>query len=234
MKIKVFDNQQLAATYVAKYIDNAVKHNPKIVLGLATGSTPISTYGELIKLHQQNHTSYAQVTTFNLDEYDGIDHKHPQSYHYFMEQELFKSLDLNHQKSFFPDLKHDYDQLIKQAGGIDIQILGIGSNGHIAFNEPGSDLNSQTRKITLADSTINDNARFFNNVNEVPKSAISMGIATILQARKIFILAFGKNKHAAVKQLLASKEFDRNFPASALALHSDVEIIVDKEAIDDL
>lgn len=230
MKLKIFDTKELASEYAADLIIDKVKNNKNTVLGLATGSTPIQTYKSIIEKSKLYDISFAKVKTFNLDEYHVIDKYNEQSYHYFMKENLFSKIDIKLENTYFPSLDQNYDELIESKGGIDIQILGIGLNGHIGFNEPGSSLDSKTRKEKLDQSTITANSRFFNSENEVPKFAITMGIDTILKSKKIVLLAFGKAKYKVVHKLLNTTKFDSNFPASALVLHPDVEIICDKES----
>ena len=175
---------------------------PNAVLGLATGSTPLGLYKELVRMHKDEGLDFSQVTTFNLDEYVGLPQNHPQSYHYFMHENLFKHINIPKQNIYIPSGTTDnyaafcqwYEQRIRECGGIDLQILGIGSDGHIAFNEPTSSLGSRTRIKTLARQTIEDNARFFDTLDQVPIYAITMGVGTILEARKIILLANGKKK----------------------------------------
>ncbi|UVD81912.1 glucosamine-6-phosphate deaminase [Mycoplasma iguanae] len=231
MKISTFTSKEEASVFVAFKIYQAIVNKPDLKLGLATGETPINVYKELVKLSKENKLDYSQVKTFNLDEYSDIDIKNSQSYHAFMEENLFQFLPtLKKENIHFPDAMHDYDGEIEKNGGIDLQILGIGVNGHIAFNEPGSVKDSKTRKIKLKESTILANSRFFNSIEEVPKFAYSMGLDTIMKAKKIIILIFGAAKKEAFAKLYATKQFDINFPASILHEHPDVEVILDNAA----
>lgn len=227
-----FKTAQAASEYVAKQMVQLVKTNPNASFGLATGSTPILLYEALAKDYQANQTNWSQIKTFNLDEYLNLPLDHPQTYHVFMNQHLFSKININLDQTYFPQLDQNYDYLIDSLGGIDLQILGIGTNGHIGFNEPGSALDSLTRVVDLTQETINVNAnKFFDgNTDLVPKQAISMGISSILKAKKIILLAFGQSKKAVVKTLKSITKFDINFPASALILHPDVTIISDDEA----
>lgn len=219
--IKVNNYQNLSET-VAKKIIAAIQKKPDLVLGLATGSTPIGLYQELVKAFQNKKVSFAKVRTFNLDEYYGLKPNHNQSYHYFMEKHLFSKVDLKPENiEFLNGLAKNpvqecqrYEEAIKQAGGIDLQILGIGQNGHIAFNEPGSKKNSRTRLVKLTPKTIQDNSRFFENSKDVPTQALTMGIGTILEAKEIIILA-GKNKKEIIGKTLTSKPTAK-IPASFL------------------
>ncbi|MGG3467198.1 glucosamine-6-phosphate deaminase [Neobacillus pocheonensis] len=222
----------------AEYIIDKVCHNPKIKLGLATGGTPIGTYKNLIEDHKKKGTSYQDVTTFNLDEYVGLSGDNKNSYRYFMDEQLFNHIDINKSKTNVPrgDIINfeaeclRYEDLIEKHGGIDLQILGIGSNGHIGFNEPGTSFNSNTHMVELAQSTINANARFFNRIEEVPTKAITMGISSILKSKEILLLVSGENKKEALFKLL-NGEINESFPASVLKKHPCVTIIADKAAV---
>lgn len=236
MNFKKFKSDEEASNYVAKLLIDEVTKNKKINLGLATGSTPIKLYEALAKDYQENKTDWSNVTTFNLDEYLGLEEGHPQTYKVFMDQQLFSKINIIKDNTHFPELNKNYDELIDKLGGIDIQILGIGTNGHIGFNEPGSPLDSTTRIVDLTNETIEVNAKkFFNgDTKEVPKTALSMGIHSILKAKKIILLAFGPSKTKAINRLKSSQKFDINFPASALVNHDNTLIIVDEEVQIDL
>ena len=233
MKILIVKNYGEMSKEAAEIIAEAVKSDPKIVLGLATGSTPVGCYEELIKMK----LDFSKVITFNLDEYVGLDVKHPQSYHYFMNDNLFSHINIKPENLHIPKgmakdiakFSIEYEEAIKKAGGIGIQILGIGSNGHIAFNEPGTSFDSKTGVVKLKESTIEDNARFFRNKEEVPKSAVSMGMSTIFGAKKIILLASGKNKAEAIAKALKGK-ITTDVPASILQNHKDVIVILDEDA----
>ena len=238
MRVIVEKDYDTMSKVAANIMKEEINKNPSIVLGLATGSTPIGTYKELIRLHKEEGLDFSNVTTFNLDEYVGIDEKHPNSYHYFMKDILFDHININLENTFIPDGKaedlHDYckqyDKLIKEKGGIDLQILGIGENGHIAFNEPDEELNVGTSIVNLTESTIEANSRFFDSIDEVPKTAITMGIGSIIKAKNIMLLASGKNKSKVIKQLLKADKITTKLPASMLLLHPNVTVIVDEEA----
>ncbi|WHY78809.1 glucosamine-6-phosphate deaminase [Neobacillus sp. WH10] len=225
----------------AEYIIEKVCQNPKINLGLATGGTPVGTYKNLIEDHEKNGTSYQNVTTFNLDEYIGLSGENKNSYRYFMDEKLFNHIDINKNNTNIPrgdckDIEEEclrYESLLANYGGIDLQILGIGSNGHIGFNEPGTTFTSQTHVIKLAPSTINANARFFKSIEEVPTKAITMGISTIMKSKEILLLVSGENKKEAIGKLLTGK-VSESFPASVLKNHPCVTIIADKAAISGL
>lgn len=238
MKIIEVKNYEEMSQAAAKYIIDKVKQNPTITLGLATGGTPKGTYQNLIGDFRKNSTSYQKVTTFNLDEYIGFSGTHPNSYRYYMDHQLFNHINIPKSQTNIPlgDVKdmakecHRYEQLIEDHGGIDLQILGIGSNGHIGFNEPGTKFGAKTHIVTLDESTRHANSRYFKALEEVPKYAISMGIASIMKSREILLLASGESKKEAMKQLLCG-EVTEIFPASILQLHPDVTVIADEKAL---
>ena len=235
MQVIICDNYEEMSTEGAKIIASQVIIKPNSVLGLATGSTPVGLYQNLIKMYQNKEIDFSNVTSFNLDEYYPISPDNDQSYHYFMEENLFKSVNIK--ESFVPDgsgsdiekVCEDYEEKIKSYGGIDLQLLGIGQNGHIGFNEPDEFLIPNTHCTDLTEDTIKANSRFFESIDQVPTKAITMGMATILNSKKILILANGKNKHNAVKALLDDK-ITTNVPATMLKVHPDVVLIVDKDA----
>jgi glucosamine-6-phosphate deaminase len=241
MEIIVKDSPEEMSKTAARVVARALNAKPNAVLGLATGSTPLGLYQELVRIHEEGGLDFSQVTTFNLDEYVGLTRKHPQSYHYFMHENLFKHINIPVQNIYIPSGTTDnyeafckwYEQRIVECGGIDLQILGIGSDGHVAFNEPTSSLGSRTRIKTLARQTIEDNARFFGSPEEVPVYAITMGVGTILEARKIMLLAHGKQKAAAVAAALEGAVTSK-ITASALQLHRDVMFIIDRDAASSL
>lgn len=238
--IEVKDYQQMSKT-AAEYIIEKVSRNPSIKLGLATGGTPIGTYKNLIADHQQNGTSYVNVAAFNLDEYIGLSRENGQSYRYYMNDLLFNHIDINQENTHIPhgdvaDVQKEctrYEELLAKHGGIDLQILGIGANGHIGFNEPGTSINSKTHIVNLAPSTITANARFFDKVEDVPTQAITMGISTIMKSKEILLLISGESKKEALFNLL-NGQVDERFPASVLKNHPNVTIIADKAAVADL
>ncbi len=241
MEIIVKDTVEEMSQTAARVVARTLNSKPNAVLGLATGSTPLGLYQELVRMHREGGLNFSQVTTFNLDEYAGLTQKHPQSYHYFMHENLFKHINIAKQNIFIPSGTTDnyeafcawYEQRIVECGGIDLQILGIGSDGHIAFNEPSSSLGSRTRIKTLAKQTIDDNARFFDSPREVPVYAITMGVGTILEARRIVLLAHGKHKAEAVARAIEGPVTSM-ITASALQLHRDVMFIVDRDAASSL
>src|SRR3954470_20371542 len=208
MEVIVQARQDDMARAAAREVAQVLNAKPNGVLGMATGSTPLGLYQELVRLHRRGELDFSHVTTFNLDEYVGLPITHPQSYHQFMHENFFRHVNIPPQNvhipsgttTNYPAFCAWYEQRIREAGGIDLQILGIGSDGHIAFNEPGSSLSSRTRLKTLAKQTIDDNARFFKDRSEVPIYAITMGVGTILEAKEIVLLASGKNKAEAIAQ----------------------------------
>ncbi|RDU37674.1 glucosamine-6-phosphate deaminase [Neobacillus piezotolerans] len=235
--IKVADSTEMSKT-AGEMIAEKVRANPEIVLGLATGGTPVGTYQYLIEDHRKKGTSYSRVSSVNLDEYIGLPKTDPNSYYSFMKTNLFDHLDINPEQTFIPDgsaadLEEEcanYERKIAALGGVDLQLLGIGRNGHIAFNEPGTPFESRTHVISLAEDTIKDNARFFSSPEEVPTKAITMGIATILESKEIILLATGKSKAEALYSLVKG-EVTEDFPASILQRHGNVTIIADEDAL---
>jgi glucosamine-6-phosphate deaminase len=222
----------------ARIVANAVRRNPALRLGLATGSTTLGMYHELARLHKQDALDFSRVVTFNLDEYLGLPAKHAQSFHHFMQQNFFSHVNIDPANIHIPDgaVAGNYDQYccsyeqsIRDAGGIDLQILGIGRNGHIGFNEPTSSLGSRTRLKVLSKETIDDNRKFFGPGEKIPECAITMGIGTILEAKRILLLASGSSKAAAIANAIEGP-LTASVTASALQLHPDVTFIVDQEA----
>jgi len=241
MEIIVKDNPDQMRRSAATIVARVLNAKPNSVLGLATGSTPLGLYRELVRMHKDEGLDFSQVTTFNLDEYVGLTQRHPQSYHYFMDENLFKHINIPRRNIYIPSGTTDnykafcqwYEDEIKRCGGIDLQILGIGSDGHIAFNEPTSSLGSRTRIKTLAKQTIDDNARFFDSPEQVPIYAITMGVGTILEAHKILLLANGRAKAGAIAAAIEGPVTSM-ITASALQLHRDAMAIIDREAASQL
>lgn len=229
MKIVINEKHEINKL-VSNEIIRLVKSNPKAVLGLATGGTPLGVYEELIKDHQENQTDYSQVITFNLDEYYDLEPTHKESYHTYMNDNLFSKININLDNTHFPDLNNpeSYTNLLEQHR-VDFQILGVGSNGHIGFNEPGTPFESITHYVTLAESTRKDNARFFNSIDEVPTKAVTMGLNDIIKSKRIVLIAFGANKAQAIKQLVDGVESE-NWPVTILKRHPYVTLYLDKEA----
>lgn len=221
----------------ASIISSMIRRKPDCVLGLATGGTPVGTYGELVRMQREEGLDFSKVTTFNLDEYLGLAPDHPQSYHHFMRHNLFDHVNADPSRVHIPnglakDLEKEgqgYERMIKKAGGIDLQLLGLGRDGHVGFNEPSSSLGSRTRVKTLAPETIRDNARFFGGPEEVPRFALTMGVGTIMDARFILLLASGQGKSEALRATIEGP-ISAECTASVLQLHPRVTIIADEEA----
>lgn len=236
MEIIIKDSYEEMSKASANFIVKFVLRRPNLVLGLATGSTPIGTYQELVKKHKETGLDFSKMVTFNLDEYLGLPPDHPQSYHYFMKTHLFDKININPENVHIPygiildvdELCKWYENEIEKAGGIDLSVIGIGRDGHIGFNEPGSSIGSTTRLKALTEETIEDNARFFDNkIENVPRFAITVGVGTILRARHILLLANGEQKADAVASALEGP-VSAYCPASALQLHNRVTVILDK------
>lgn len=237
MRVIICENYEEMSKEAAKIMASQVHLKPDCVLGLATGSTPVGAYKELIKMYKDNEIDFKDVTTFNLDEYYPITRDNDQSYYYFMHENLFNSINIPEEKIHVlngeaKDAEKecmDYDKHIEEHGGIDLQLLGIGRNGHIAFNEPDENLVAGTHVTALTEDTIDANARFFNDIKDVPTKSLTMGMASIMKAKKILILINGAGKHNALKKML-SGEISTACPATMLNMHSDVVVICDKEA----
>lgn len=238
MKIIRTEDYAEMSLQAGKLMAEKIRSNPRITLGLATGSTPKGLYQYLIKDHQVNGTTYKEVKSVNLDEYIGMSPNDPNSYHFFMRENFFNHVDIDQNQTYVPngaasDLEKEcvrYEALIKELGGVDLQILGIGQNGHIGFNEPGTPFNTRTHIVTLEESTREANSRFFNSIDEVPTHALSMGIASILDSKEIFLLASGEAKAEALFRLI-NEGISEDFPASALKKNQNVTIIADKDAL---
>ena len=235
MKVVIGNNEKISALIAEEFI-KVINAKPNCVLGLATGTSPLQVYANLIKANKEGRVTFKNVTTFNLDEYIGLEGTHVQSYRYFMNDNLFNHIDIDKERTHvlkgtgdYLAYAKEYDNLIAKAGGIDIQILGIGSDGHIAFNEPGASFDSLTHVETLAKSTIVDNSRLFNDISEVPTKAVTMGLRSIMNARKIVLIATGKNKAQAIYNLLKGPKTEQ-VPCSILQDHPDCTIYVDEEA----
>ncbi|MBE3570059.1 MAG: glucosamine-6-phosphate deaminase [Bacillales bacterium] len=235
--IKVANYEEMSQK-AAECIICQVREKPDSVLGLATGGTVIGTYQLLVKDYQENGTSYQQIRTVNLDEYIGVSAEQEQSYHFYMKKRLFGHIQIPPENTHLPngqaeDLVEEckrYEETIESLGGIDLQLLGIGVNGHIGFNEPGTPFDSKTHIVELSESTRKANARFFNTPEEVPKQAITMGIDTIMKSKKILLLASGLKKSPIIHQLF-QKGITEEIPASILKRHENVVLIADEEAL---
>ena len=238
MEVLVAKDYDEMSRLAADVLEEEIRLKPDLVLGLATGSTPIGMYECLARAHAEHGLDFSQVKSFNLDEYVGLPPENPQSYHYFMKEHLFSKINIDPANTHFPTYNEEhpelsgaqYDEAIVQAGGIDVQILGIGHNGHIAFNEPDSRLAVNTGLVELSASTIEANSRFFESEDEVPKTAISSGMGTILKAKNLIILASGADKAKAVKQLLDGRYITTEWPVTLTLLHPRVILVIDEAA----
>lgn len=235
--IRAKDYQDMSRK-AANIISAQIIMKPDCVLGLATGSTPVGTYRQLIEWYEKGDLDFSRVSTVNLDEYRGLTHIDPQSYYYFMQENLFDHVNIDKAATHVPDgtnpdaadacVKHE--QIIKSLGGIDLQLLGLGNNGHIGFNEPGAAFEKETHLVDLAESTIRANARFFTSIDEVPKQAYTMGIRTIMQAKKILVVVSGESKADIVSRAFFGP-VTPEVPASILQMHPDVTVVCDEAAL---
>ena len=236
MKVIITENYEEMSKVASQILIDIVKSNPNAILGLATGSSPIGTYENMAKDHRENGTSYKNVRTVNLDEYVGLTADHDQSYAYFMRTNLFDKIDVdlkntNLPSGSAPDAQKEcerYNALLEVMQQ-DVQLLGLGSNGHIGFNEPNTPFESLTHLVDLTESTIKDNSRLFASIDEVPRQALSMGIKNIMNAKSILMVVSGKNKAEAVRGMVKG-EVTPALPASVLQLHPFVTVVCDKEA----
>lgn len=230
MKIFIFESKEELGRALGHEFTELVKENPHAILGLATGSSPLETYQAIAEEAKQDGISFAEVQSFNLDEYLSCPLE-DQTYRYFMNENLFSKIDIQAKNTHFPSVSElgGYDKEIEEAGGVDFQLLGIGRNGHIGFNEPGTDFHSLTHVVDLTDSTREANARFFHNdKNLVPTQAVTMGIGTIKKSRRIALIANGVDKAEAIAKLYREEE-DPSFPATALVHHPHFEVYVTAE-----
>ena len=234
----MLDSSDEVAASLADRVATMLRDRPDAVLGLASGRTPVDGYAELRRRHAAGDTDWSRASTFNLDEFAGVDARHPGSFRQFMERHLFEGVNLRTERIHFldgvaADLNAEcerYEAALAAAGGIDLQLLGIGSNGHIGFNEPGEDLPVRTHRVRLMESTRRDNAILFgNDPSRVPEEALSMGIGTILSARHIVLVATGEKKAACIREA-ASGRLTTKVPASLLQVHPDVELLLDRQA----
>ena len=237
MEVIIKADYEAMSREAADIVAELLFRKPNAVLGLATGSTPLGLYRELVRMHKQEGLGFSKVTTFNLDEYVGLPATHPQSYYHFMCENLFNHINVSRENVYVPNgMARDlpvhcewYEAEIVRRGGIDLQVLGIGGDGHIAFNEPGSSLGSRTRIKTLTEETIADNARFFDREDEVPRYAITMGVGTILEARRCLLLANGEKKSEPVVQTIEGP-VTSEITATALQLHARTVAVLDEPA----
>ncbi len=225
----------------ANIISAQIIMKPNCVLGLATGSTPIGTYAQLVEWYQKGDLDFSEVTTVNLDEYKGLDRENEQSYYYFMNDKLFRRVNISLERTFLPDgmepdsdkACRDYNRVIAEAGGVDLQLLGLGHNGHIGFNEPGMAFEAETHCVNLTESTMKANQRFFSSMEDVPRQAYTMGIKTIMQAKKILVVVSGADKAAIVKEAFFGP-ITPQVQASVLQLHNDVTVVADEAALSEI
>jgi len=237
MLVRIFKSAEDYSIAAASEIARLIERKPDAVLGLATGTSPLLLYQKLIRLHEEEDLDFSRITTFNLDEYVALPRSHPQSYHSFMTENLFSKINIRPGNIYIPNGTVEnieeqcdwYEEQIKLAGGIDLQILGIGGNGHIAFNEPGASLGSRTRIKTLSEQTRKDNSRFFNTMDEVPKYAITMGIGTIMDCHRLLLMASGKSKAVAMKNTIEGP-ITAMVPATIVQMHRYAMIYIDEEA----
>ena len=233
MKIIIGTEQEIAQKAAQRYVE-LLAAKPNAVLGYATGSTPLGLYAELVRLNKAGALDYTNVTTFNLDEYAGLDGTHDQSYRYFMNKNLFEHINIDLARTHVPSgldiaAAADYDRQIEAAGGIDLQLLGIGNNGHIGFNEPFTPFGSRTHLVDLTESTREANKRFFASIDDVPTQAVTMGVRTVMNARAVILMAIGKGKADIINKTV-NGPVTEEVPASVLQLHPDCELYLDHEA----
>ena len=241
MEVVILKDAAEACRVASHLVSELIRKQPDAVLGLATGSTPVGLYNEVIRAHRDAGLDLARIRTFNLDEYAGLPRDHEQSYYRFMREKLFDHVNINPDNTNIPNgLAEDipahcreYEAAIKAAGGIDLQVLGIGANGHIGFNEPTSSLVSRTRIKSLTRHTIEENARFFGGPDDVPRHVITMGVGTIMEARQIVMLAFGEKKARAVADMIEGP-LTSYVPASVLQMHANTKVFLDEEAATEL
>ena len=237
MNVRIYPTSELASSAAAVLIAGQIIDEPKSILGLATGSTPVPIYQELIELYHKGVIDFGNVTTYNLDEYVGLAPDHPCSYRRFMQENLFAHVNVPAERVHIPNgmaqnVEEEclgYDEAIAAEGGLDLQLLGLGANGHIGFNEPAEKFTTHSFCVKLTEQTLKDNRRFFEDDAVMPTHALTMGIASIMQAKRIVLVATGKNKAAAVKAMVEGP-VDPNVPASILQMHRHATIILDAEA----
>ena len=239
MRIIKAEDYYSMSRMAANIISAQIIMKPKCVIGLATGSTPLGTYLQLIEWYKKGDLDFSEVTTINLDEYKGLSAENDQSYRYFMNKNLFDHINIDKRNTYVPNGLEsnsekacaDYNEVIRKSGGVDLQLLGLGNNGHIGFNEPGEAFEKETHCVKLSESTVNANSRFFDKIEDVPKEAYTMGIKSIMQAKKIVIVVNGKQKAQIVKEAFFGPVTPK-VPASVLQLHNDVTLVGDAEALE--
>ena len=241
MLVEVVDDYETMSDRAAEVVIEQIRRKPDSVLGFATGGTPEGLYNRLVEAHETRGLDFSKLTTFNLDEYVGLPPEHEQSYAHYMWSTLFDHVNVNPSRVHIPHGMADdidahcrwYERRIEEAGGIDLQILGIGANGHIAFNEPGSSLESRTRIKTLTEKTVADNARYFEDPDMVPEYAITMGVGTIMEADEVLLLASGERKAEAMKKTLEG-HITAMMPASMVQMHRFAHVVIDEAAAAEL
>ena len=237
MKVIITKNYEELSKKAAEIMAEQINSNKESVLGLATGGSPIGMYEEIIKMNKEGKVDFSEIKTINLDEYVGLSGEHHQSYRYFMNEKLFNHINIDKNNTSIPnglakDFEEEekrYDSKIEELGGIDFQLLGVGSNGHIAFNEPDNELVFGTHLTNLTEETIRDNARFFNSVDDVPTKAFTMGLGGIMQAKKILVIASGEDKAEAVRGMIKGN-ISTMMPVSMLQMHRNVTVVLDEAA----
>ncbi len=237
MEVIITSSYEEMSKVSARIIATEIRKKHDMILGLATGDTPVGTYEELVRIHREEGLDFSKIKSFNLDEYVGLAPLHKNSYNVFMRENLFNKININIANVYVPQGNTDdpeeyckwYEKQISNCGGIDLQVLGIGRDGHIAFNEPGSSFASRTRVKALHKQTIEDNSRFFSSMDDVPRFAITMGIGTILESRRILLIANGEKKADVVAAFIEGPVTSQ-ITASALQLHTDVTVVLDKDA----
>ena len=237
MNVVIAKNYHEISIQAAQLITDQITKKKNTVLGLATGKTPVGMYKELVRKFQRGEIDFSEVVTFNLDEYYGLSLEHPQSYHYFMWDIFFQYINIKKESTHLlngttenvDEECQQYEHLIQKNGGIDLQILGIGNNGHLGFNEPAISLNSKTHLVNLSKETIQKNSQYFNDIKEVPRQALTMGIGTIMKAQKIILLASGRKKARVIERTI-NGPVNTQIPATFLQLHNDVNLLIDQEA----
>lgn len=242
MQIFIEKDYSAMSKKAAQIFAEEIRRKPNLVLGLATGSTPVGTYQELIRMHNEEGLDFSKVVSFNLDEYYGLTPDNPQSYNYFMFENLFNKINIKRENIHIPDgtasdienYCKEYDSQIEKFGGIDLQLLGIGVNGHIGFNEPADELIVGTHLTDLTEDTIKANSRFFDSIDQVPTKAITMGLGSIMKAKKILLLASGKSKAPIIAKLLKDGVVTTKNPSSFLLLHPNTTIILDEDAASEI